>query len=182
MNNHIFTLVFILLFSGTTAFSQTQKGTILLGGNANIGLASTNDFTAVSFSLSPNIGLFVANQFALGFSPHFNYSQIEAGNGFSAAGGGIFARYYIPLGEKVNPFLFARAGFSATQTIVPNIPAQQWAGGFQGGGGAGLAFFLNQSIALEVVASYQRLDFNGIQRSNDLSLRAGFQIHLPQAD
>ena len=150
--------------------AQTERGTYLLGGGASF---ATTDGQSL-FVLNPNIGYFVANNFAVG--ARANVVFVEDANSYSI---GPFARYYF-------------GGKSAATTSGTTASSGTTGGKFfgqaginVGGGknsdtelgvglGLGYAFFLNRSIALETAAYY---DKNG-EREGTFTVGVGFQIHL----
>ena len=140
-----------------TAHAQTEKSTVLLGGN--IGLQTSSGATV--FSLNPNIGFFVVNNIAIGAE-----LDLATTSGFTSWALGPYVKPYF--GKSDAGKFFAKGsllvgGATGTTTDV----------GF--GIGAGYALFLNKSIALEFLAQYQK-----VGKSNDgvFGINIGFQIHL----
>lgn len=146
----------ILLAATGNLHAQTERGTLMLGGNVSFQAADGGTL----FVINPNLGVFVSNNFAIGLQ--FN---LVASDGFTQWALGPFARYYF--GGNENGKFFGQGALTV--------------GGASGGsdvslgGGltAGYAFFLNQSIAIDVAASYYRIDDSGL-----FVLGAGFQIHF----
>jgi hypothetical protein len=150
------TLLIISLVIGTTQLcAQTERGTLMLGGNAS--LQATDDVSV--FIFNPNVGVFVANNFAVGLQ-----ASIVSSEGSSAWALGPYGRYYFGKNEKGKLFGQGTISLSGSDGSDPS---------FGGGLTGGYAFFLNKSIALEVAASYFRIDDSGL-----FVLGAGFQIHF----
>ena len=150
-------LVATILVAGfTSANAQTEKGTVLLGGNISF---QTSDGESV-FSASPNVGFFVANNIAVG-----GRFSIATTDGYTAWAVGPFVRGYFAGSDKGKFFAEGSGnvgGATETDTEV----------GF--GAGAGYALFLNKSIALEFGANYNKFgDAEGI-----FGLGIGLQIHF----
>lgn len=126
MNRQI-VLLSAFLMTGFIANAQLDKGIWLVGGSANF--SSTNGETIynggiqkstyLDISVSPDIGYFIADKFAVGIKPSFSYSKADYGElideGIPVAGGGYshimwfdigpFIRYYfLPIGNRVNIF------------------------------------------------------------------------------
>ena len=150
--------------------AQTEKGTYLLGGGATFQTTDGESY----FSLNPNVGYFVANNFAVG--ARANLVFVDDANSYSI---GPFARYYFG-GKSAG----TTSGTTASSSTVGGKFFGQ-AGLNVGGGknsdtelgvglGVGYAFFLNKSIALETAAYY---DKNG-ERKGTFTVGVGFQIHL----
>jgi hypothetical protein len=146
---------FGLAIMSAAANAQTEKGTVLLGGD----VAFTSVESTSAFSLAPNVGFFVANNFAVG-----GQFSLYTSEGYTSWGVGPFARYYFSKNQNGKPFVGASlliGGDDNTDTQV----------GF--GAKAGYALFLNKSIALEFGLTYNRLE--GVDM---IGIGAGFQIHF----
>ena len=145
----------ISLISVISAHAQTEKGTLLLGGDATFSSTDGNS----QFVTRPSIGVFVANNFAVGAQAYLFFSDPD--NSWRV---GPFARYYFTKSTKGKPFVAARAGIGGIEKEDAKV-------GF--GATAGYAIFLNRSIALELGVHYDYLD-----HMDAISIGAGFQIHL----
>lgn len=151
----IFLLIFLalgLLVSKTKA--QTESGTFLLGGNASFQAISGSS----SLTIAPNVGVFVIKNLAFGIN-----ADLIAQNGTTWYIG-PFGRYYFS--QQNNGKFFGQVGINVGHSV----------GNTQFGTGlaAGYALFLNQAVALEFSANYNKVGSgNGI-----FSLNVGFQIHL----
>ncbi len=145
-----------MLVTYSNLSAQTESGTYLLGGNAQF--LATGDVTVLS--LSPNVGYFVADNWALGLR-----AALVAVEESSSWNIGPFTRYYF--GKKANGKFFGQ--------LAGNIGGSDNADVVFGlGVGAGYALFLNQSVALEFTGGYERAgEGNGI-----FGLGVGFQIHF----
>lgn len=109
-----------LLFAFSVAFSQVEKGTVLLGGSVGF---NTNHYNSgkyynedqTSYDLSPAVGYFFTDHFAAGLELNYNhrkynyessdpaniYGYSDKTNGY---GVGPFVRYYKSLSDKVALF------------------------------------------------------------------------------
>jgi hypothetical protein len=145
----------IAVLSAITTHAQTEKGTLLLGGDVTF---SSTDGES-NFTARPNIGVFVANNFAIG-----GQGYLFTGDGFTSWRVGPFARYYFTDNAKGKPFVGARAN-------IGGIDGSDTEFGF--GATAAYAIFLNKSIALEMGVHYDHLD-----EMDAISVGVGFQIHL----
>jgi hypothetical protein len=150
--------------------AQTERGTYLLGGGASF--TSTDDVS--TFNFNPNIGYFVANNFAVGALANLYFAKGD--NSYAV---GPFARYYFG-GKGAG----TTSGTTASTATVGGKFFGQ-AGINVGGGknsdtdlgvglGLGYALFLNRSIALETAAYYDRTGDD----KNTFRVSVGFQIHL----
>ena len=154
MKRILIMLVLLAGFAGARA--QTERGTFLLGGNAQF--LATDGVTI--FSLSPNVGYFIVNNWAVGVRASLVTSDSNNSWNF-----GPFTRYYF--GGKDNGKFFGQ--------LAGNVGGGKNSDVELGLGiGAGYALFLNESVALEFTAAYDKAgNNNGI-----FGLGAGFQIHL----
>jgi opacity protein-like surface antigen len=144
-----------MLVATVVANAQTEKNTTLLGGS----LSFNNTENISSFMANPNIGVFVANNFAVG-----GELSLYTSEGYTSWGVGPFARYYFGQQTKGKPYLGASllvGGADETDTEV----------GF--GAHGGYAFFLNKSVALQLGVQYNR-----ISEMDQFGISAGFQIHF----
>ena len=176
-NNPVFIILLSFIFV-SPVFSQTEKGSLLLGGGFGFGQSETENASITSASISPNIGVFIADGFALGIRP---FAAVARVNGVNNPSLGItpFVRYYINTGDKIKPFLAANLGYTASTVVNPFNQERDWVGGFSAGGGPGLAIFLNRNVALELRTSYQYAQFGDNAHTSNFGLSGGFQIHLP---
>lgn len=138
------------------ANAQTDRGTILLGGNATY---QTFDGFG-SFSATPNIGVFVLNDVVTGVGFSW-YKQKDA----SSWALGPFIRLYL-FGNDSGKFI-VQSGFN-----IGGAKGTDTDFGFDAA--FGYALFLNESIALEFLADYTKTgEDKGI-----FTLGAGFQLHF----
>ena len=199
-------------FSIYSVQGQTESGRVLLGissalgtGGNSSGLSITNfksksdsfEFDSernFSYSLSPRIGFFVADNFVIGAETYYAYSKskdviiqgdiILGGVNGSSIGIGPFARYYIKT-NTIHPIFEAglsigrttvkSAGFS--QDIIENL--------FRYGFGAGAAIPLGKKVSLDFLFAYTYSESKERDNNpdnlraivNDISLNIGFSIY-----
>lgn len=168
-----------VLLVNSMAFSQTEKGVLLVGGTA----AMSNEFSEgddrFSFNLIPNLGLFVDNDVAVGLSVGLSYQKRGDFNS-RAVNFSPFGRFYIGMSEKAKFLLEAGFGlfYSKSTSILNGDPISN--DGFLVRGGPGIAFFLNESIAIEGILAYQK--FGGDFDSSDIGLSIGVQAYLSRGE
>jgi hypothetical protein len=139
--------------------AQTEKGTMLLGGNA--AFISQNGESI--FSLNPRIGLFAAENLAIGLNATF-----ITGSGSTIYDVGPFVRSYFGSSSHGKFFAQGTVGYSGFSTDFGSDSDFSW------GLGAGYAFFLNPNIALEIGPQYSKTG----SRDGIFSFVVGFQIHF----
>ncbi|MBL7739997.1 MAG: hypothetical protein JNK14_12330 [Chitinophagaceae bacterium] len=152
----LLTLVCIsMLIASVDLNAQTERGTLMLGGSAS--LQATEDVSVVL--INPNFGVLAANNFAVGLQ-----ASILSSDGYSQWALGPYVRFYFGKNEKGK--LFGQGSLSVNGGDGSDV--------FLGAGlTGGYAVFLNKSIAVEVSASYFRIDDSGM-----VIVGAGFQIHF----
>jgi len=152
-----FLLIATFIVTGfISANAQTEKGTLLLGGDVTFQTSDGNS----AFTARPAVGYFIANNFAIG-----GQFTLFASDGYSSWALGPFVRGYFAGSEKgkfYGQLGLNVGGATGTDTQV----------GF--GLAAGYAIFLNRSIAIDLGLSYDKTgDTKGI-----FGVGAGFQIHF----
>ncbi|WP_187262455.1 outer membrane beta-barrel protein [Pontibacter beigongshangensis] len=174
----LFLSLILLTSLAVNVQAQTEKGSKMLGGIGNIGLS--DGFTVLA---QPNLGFFVADNFAAGTSLLLFYSKQ---NNFRNAGIGVqpFLRYYIGESLPVRPFVEANGGYLAARSKYTGegFAYDNKNNSHFFGGGLGAAYFLTNQIGLEAML-YYRSNENPVlvnyQGSSKLGISFGFQIYLP---
>ena len=181
--------VLIFLVSTLNIFGQdvnpTQKGNLMLGGGGNISYYFYHDDISsgyFSLGLSPSIGWFLSDGFALGIGPTFNMGIRFSDNGYTNLGIGadVFVAKYFDSGifikgstgySLMHSFDSSESEFDNDNTIhVIGITPE-----------VGYAFFLGPNVALELSlanVSNIRLNDSSTSYHNTSSIKAGFQIFL----
>jgi hypothetical protein len=175
------TILIVLFFLGvTTANAQLERGKYLFGLSGSY----VNNFngSGTSFQISPKAGYFLTNRFALGASASYSHSQIPSlGYTADAYGIGPLVRYYFFPSVKYN--LFVQPSF-----LYSNLKTVTSAPGFANAKLSSLAnrysialapvYFINEYIAIELIAEYQRATQNGPTVDDQFSIKLGIQVHL----
>ena len=152
----IFFVAAFIVISIINAQAQTERGTLLLGGDISYQSSDGNSL----FTASPNIGFFIARNFAIG-GQFVLFSQ----EGYTSWAIGPFVRGYFAGSDKGKFY----GQFGVNVGGASNSDTQL---GF--GIAGGYAIFLNRSIAIDLGVSYNKTgDSNGI-----FGIGAGFQIHF----
>ena len=182
---HLFSIVLLLSTLNLLAQDEkpTQKGNLLLGGGGNIQYGTEFDESSsgvFSFSLSPSVGFFLSDGFALGIGPSFSITSFisDYGNTYLGAGMNVFFVKYFDIGI----FIRGSTGYSLSHTfdssdygddysyhnirVIPEV---------------GYAFFLGPNVALELsLKDAFRIAFSDGSTSffNTSGVFVGFQIFL----
>lgn len=180
MQKTILFILTIIIFSNT-ANCQITKGNWLVGGSASFSrLQSSSEastqYKQTNFQISPTIGYFLKDKFAVGLRPSLNYGRATGSNSTVLSSGtvitiGPFVRYYLLKPENIFN-LFAEGSYG-----YGTISGSQRSNTFSFAGGPVLYF--NSSVGLEFTISYSTTKIVGFSgNNNDVLFGIGFQIHL----
>lgn len=184
-------LTLIAAIACTASYAQFTKGRILAGGNVSFitgsnkidqGGSLTTSSTSTSFQLTPNVGYFIIDNFAIGAGVGLGLSTGKSNNSTPETRVNStsfefepFVRYYL----KQGIFFEGQFGLgtfkskyinSNTTTLTQNIST--WTIG------AGYPYFLNDNVAIEPFLGYRRRSFEGDQVQASLFLSVGLQVYL----
>ncbi len=166
--------------------AQTNKDWYIIGGQiSNIDLNFQQGNTIFGLNLTPRVAWFIKDDFALGAEALIGFSTEKGATSISYRIGPI-ARYYfkgrgLENVQKTRWFLDANLGLSGSNYKASGFPGTS-TNGLGLGLGPGLAYFLNENIALEVLAKYNlAVGFGNSTTTSGLNINVGFQIHLPKA-
>jgi hypothetical protein len=173
-----FTAIFLLV---TSAFSQIQKGNILVGGdiaNFDLGLRKGSAFT---MRIDPKLAFFIRDNVAVGGYVDLGLQTFSGTTAFNY-GVGALARYYFPDKNNNNPLMHSRffvegnVGFTGQDVSDGGSSTNGLGLGF----GPGYAYFITPNIGLETLLKYNGIvGFGNATTQSDLNLNVGFQIYLP---
>jgi hypothetical protein len=160
-------IILALVLSGTFNLvnAQTEKGDCLVGGRVDINAADQN--THIGFS--PNAGIFVAHNFAVGANLLLDYSK-SGGTKTTNFGIGPFARYYFT-NAMVKPLVQVAVNYVSSKFSTGGFSATNDAASFFLGGG--VAVFINENVSLEPIMGYSNTD-----GTSGFSFGLGFQVYL----
>jgi hypothetical protein len=177
-------IITVLSFFTSIAFSQTQKGNVLIGANlSNISLNFQKGNTQFGFNLTPKAGWFIKDNTLLGAEVNLGLATQKGATSVNYGVGGFGRKYFgseaSSLTKTTKWFLEANAGIYGTNLSGDNIISTS-TNGLGVGAGPGIAYFLSQNIALEALAKYNiTVGFGNSTTNNNLEFGLGFQIYLP---
>lgn len=162
-----FLFVFILK---TISYGQTEQGKIFLAGASRLDMTSTKSLwktdddekkTGKNFSMdfSPMVGYFVAKNLVVGLEIPISYRSEDDEDNSKAStltfAGAPFCRYYFG-NEKIKPFLqgSAGAGLARVKYEYGDTDYDEKSTLFTCNLGGGVAFFVNEKIAIDFQLSY----------------------------
>jgi outer membrane protein len=167
MKVSIYAILVSCLLLSQAAFAQPEKGSIMLGGTAGFNAYSYGDYSSSYVYLIPQVGYFFTDRLAVGAL--LNLEFFGGDNDGSWIGIGPYARYYF--NESGPARFFGQAGiefynidFGGNSDSFTNL-------GFNVG--AGVDYFLNESVALEAM-----LNFNSNKDSDDDESSTNFGLNI----
>jgi len=175
LNKKLLFIITIAVFS-TNVNCQITKGNWLVSGSLSFSrLQSSSEatlqFKQTNFQISPTIGYFLKDKFALGLRPSLSYGSNTIANSSTAFNVGPFARYYFLNSEKIFN-LFCEGSYSYG-TISGGQKLNTYA--FN----AGPVLYFNSAVGLEFILGYSVSKVIGF-KGNNTAMQAGigFQFHL----
>ena len=146
---------------GIKLYGPTDKGSQLLGGSASFVRTDGNSI----LTINPNMGFFVANNFAIGLN-HFYAADLD-GDYSDINALGPFMKFYIGNSQKGKVFAQISGAIAVADLDFDYL-------NYSYGLRAGYTVFINNSIALEFSGGYDKvIDGDGRFGGN-----VGFQIHF----
>jgi hypothetical protein len=153
-----------------TVNAQTEKGDWLVGGRFDLRTGENSS----QFSFSPGAGIFVINNLAIGGNFAIDYAK-SGDTKTTSFGVGPFARYYFT-NSNTKPLL--HTGFNYISSKVKGPSTSITNNGFNFIAAGGIALFMNQNVAFEILAGYSHTKFKDFEGSGGFSLGIGFQVYL----
>jgi len=180
MKIQTFLLVTISTLALTFGYSQTEKGSMLLGGTFNLSNSSIGDDNVLNVGLSPDIGFFVIDKLSVGGSLGLSLQSTESTTQSTFSIVPELRYYFPPLTETISLFATGGVGYITTRTNFDiGSVANETDSGYRTNLGVGLAFFLTENVALEGIFGHGFLKFgddtNGV---SNLGLNGGVQVYL----
>lgn len=155
--------IIALVIVAFTAFSQINRGTIIVGASSNaslLGVKSGPSSTETYFNISPRVGYFFSNNWVLGTD--VSYSKTGS---YDATTLGLFSRYYI-VGKYFLGAEYSTSKFSGASNSTNFLNLE-----------GGYAAFLTESIAIEPSIIYATTTGDTPTYSN-FGLRIGFSLYF----
>jgi len=181
--NKITMLALCMLMYGFSTTGQITKNNWMVGGNGGFSITKTErDGTDIlrstNLRVTPNVGYFVLNKFAVGLSGLLDYQKQKTPHSGSASNSqtyyslGPFARYYFLSAEnQIN--IFSEASYYHAIAIRGKSHTDNFSLL------AGAVLFVNSSVGIEFTGRYSKMIQNAGDLKHDIfQLGLGFQIHL----
>lgn len=210
MKYRILMLISAWLCVGILNAQVTQNGNFILGSTVGFSTASSNITQkatggseveespySTQINIAPSVGYFLFDNFALGIRMDYTLNRVEESNNEFTEDSdvlfGPFARFYLPMTESNDMFLFAEAGFGfGNSRDVKELPAGNQrinTNLFAFGVGPGITVIASNAIGLEAVVKYNfaRSEFDtqiaGIEantttKTNQIGISLGLQLYF----
>ena len=174
-------LSFVLGTSFFTAKSQITKDNWLVGGTAcftslKSSSAASAQVKQTNVQISPVVGYFLKDKFAVGLSPSLTYGSTTIANSSTLISIGPLVRYYFLKPENIFN-LFTEGNYAYGTITGKGQGAPQKLNTFSFSGGPVLYF--NSSVGLEFNISYSTTKVVGFSgNNNQIRFGIGFQFYL----
>lgn len=144
----------------------------MLGGTGGFDVQNEDPDNIVTINLAPNLGFFVIDNLAIGGLLDINSVKV-GDNKSNVFGIAPFGRYYFGA-SNIKAFLHAQVGYISSKYDFGI--GDETISGAQFGGGPGLAFFLNDHVAIEGLLAYEK--WGGDFDTSHVGLTVGVQAYL----
>lgn len=177
---------FFILITTTLIFnfksnSQITKDNWLVGGSASFSSLKSSSEAVVQFKqtniqITPLVGYFLMDQFAVGLNPSFTYGSNNVANTSTVINIGPFVRYYFLKPENIFN-LFTQGSYAYGSITGKGQSIGFKLNTFAISGGPVLYF--NSTVGLEFIIAYSTTKAVGAPgTNNEIRFGIGFQIHL----
>jgi outer membrane protein W len=203
MKNFIPSVLFMLFCSST--FAQTNKGNFVLSGNTNLNFLFSNTSVGTDsietgkiknnqFAFTAAAGYFLIDNLNAGLSATYSYNYSDSKASSQSSIGTITQsftimpqlNYYLPVAGKLKPFVGIGVGYlwleEKDSRVSDNENKVYSMSGTSLSGGAGLSYFINQSVSFDLGFQYyhnrlkDKLNQEFIRKQNAVSGTLGVSV------
>ena len=147
----------------------------MLGGHFNANASKQEK--VLRLELTPQLGVFVKDNLAVGGNLDFEMSRYGTTNKHLSLGIFPSGRYFFGRQNVVRSFLQIEAGYHRVNISVADLFIAR--SGLGGGVGAGIAFFLNETVSLEGMYKLRGLKYTDQSSALQSRLSMGIQLYIP---
>jgi hypothetical protein len=170
------------------AHAQLTKGNWLVGGSGSfssdkqVATSASTNIKSTTVGITPNIGYFIIDKFAVGMNLGFEINKLKAANiptsSITNYYAGPFLKYYLlQEDELINLFVYGNYNYGVTRG--KNYGMVDKSSGYRYSVSGGPVIFFNSSTALELsIGWYHARSIEDKVYTNSIKLGLGFQIHL----
>ncbi len=164
-------IFFTVLLAAAYLFvsAQTETGDWMVGGSFRLNTGDNN----TSIGLTPNAGVFIIRNLAIGGNVGFDYSKL-GDNKTTDFRIGPFTRYYFTQ-ANVRPILHGYFNYVNRQIKLVNSNTEKGINFFLG---AGAAIFLNEQVSLDALMGYNHTKLKDFDGNGGFAMTIGFQVYL----
>jgi hypothetical protein len=170
MHNYFLVLLTGLILWVSEGQAQTSHGNLMFGGSANFQVSQADKILVAD--LTPNVGVFIMDGLAIGGSVQYGMVRYGSSNNHTFLGLLPMARYYFESRQPLRLFLHGDAGYYR-RTAEAYLRH-----GYGVSTGPGLAYFVNQNVALESMIRLGMNRYSNGSSSAEFSFRFGAQFYL----
>ena len=153
------------------ANAQTEKGDWMVGGGFRLNTSDNNTVIA----LTPNAGIFIVNNLALGGNLSFSYAK-SGETKLTEFGIGPFVRYYLTR-ANVRPIFHGSLNFLSSKTKISGLGSSSDTG-LNFFLGAGAAIFISDQVSIDGLLGYDHTKYHDYDGSGGFAMTIGFQVYL----
>ena len=156
-----------------SANAQTKQNDWMVGGNFRLNTSDNN--TQIAFT--PNAGIFVVNNLAIGGNFTLSYSK-SGNNKTTSFLVGPYARYYFTTEEqKVRPIVQGNFNYLSSKIKVGNnVSSTNTGSNYFLGGGA--AMFISNDVSIDALAGYDHTKYKNFDGGGGFAFNIGFQVYI----
>jgi len=197
----------LLMFFCCSAFAQTNKGNFVLSGNTNLNVLFSNTSVGTDsietgkiknnqFAFTAAAGYFLLDDLTAGISATYSYDYTTSKPGmYGESSIGTITQaftimpqvnYYLPVQGKLKPFVGIGVGYlwleQKDSRVNENENKVYSMSGTSLSGGAGLSYFINQSVSFDLGFQYyhnhlkDKMNPEQIRKQNAVSGTLGVSV------
>jgi outer membrane protein len=197
----------LLMFFCSSVFAQTNKGNFVLSGNTNLNVLFSNTSVGTDsietgkiknnqFAFTAAAGYFLIDNLTAGISATYSYDYTTSKSGmYGESSIGTITQaftimpqvnYYLPVQGKLKPFVGIGVGYlwleQKDSRVNENENKVYSMSGTSLSGGAGLSYFINQSVSFDLGFQYyhnhlkDKMNPEQIRKQNAVSGTLGVSV------
>jgi outer membrane protein len=197
----------LLMFFCSSVFAQTNKGNFVLSGNTNLNVLFSNTSVGTDsietgkiknnqFAFTAAAGYFIMDNLTAGISATYSYDYTTSKPGmYGESSVGTITQsftimpqvnYYLPVQGKLKPFVGIGVGYlwleQKDSRVNENENKVYSMSGTSLSGGAGLSYFINQSVSFDLGFQYyhnhlkDKMNPEQIRKQNAVSGTLGVSV------
>lgn len=181
-------LVLSVFLVSSISFAQVGKGSKYVNASSSLSFSSMKtkighpegdyEYTDIEFSIEPSVGYFIMDGLAIGISGLYESSKYKhddyESDPYVRYGLAVFGKYYFGQGS-IKPFGKAEVGLIGSSEGEEDYDKDS---GMLFGAGVGVAYFLNEFVAIEGGLDYNMYNLKNKEESNYTQKTSGIQFKV----